>query len=163
MANRGRKSADELAALHSATVDPALRAEPPIDLTAEEAREWVKVVNRMPADWFPAETLPMLAQYCRHVVGCRRIAYLIQDLSTFNETCGAYDIDGDAIFDAEGNPIRLRCAYPVEEYDRLLRMQDREGRALTSLATKMRMTQQTTYDKSRKKPNTGNPLWDDVS
>jgi hypothetical protein len=42
--------------------------------------------------------------------------------------------------------------------DQLYKMQEREGRALSSLATRMRITQQTTYDKSKKKPaQTKNP------
>ena len=35
--------------------------------------EWCAVVNRMPADWFPRETHGMLVQYCRLIVGARRL------------------------------------------------------------------------------------------
>jgi hypothetical protein len=40
-------------------------------------------------------------------------------------------------------------------------MQEREGRALSSLATRMRLSQQTTYDKSKKKPLQGKKPWED--
>lgn len=50
--------------------------------------------------------------------------------------------------------------FDIEEYDRLLKMQEREGRAMSSLATRMRITQQTTYDKSKKKPVTGKKPWE---
>jgi hypothetical protein len=77
----------------------------------------------------------MLAQYCRHVVSARRVAQLIAD-------CEA----------SEG--------FDVENYDRLLKMQEREGRALSSLATRMRLSQQTTYDKSKKKPGQTRKPWE---
>ena len=51
-------------------------------------------------------------------------------------------ISGDAEKDDE---------FKVGDYDLLLKMQEREGRALSSLATRMRMTQQTQYDKSKKR------------
>ena len=49
----------------------------------------------------------------------------------------------------------------LDVLDRLYRMQEREGRAMSSLATRMRITQQTTYDKSKKKPLQGAKPWDD--
>ena len=70
----------------------------------------------------------MLAQYCRHVVEARRIAQLIQRMQADNE------------------------GFNVKDYDRLLKMQDREGRAISSLATRMRISQQATVraEKARK-------------
>ena len=44
--------------------------------------------------------------------------------------------------------------------DRLLKMQEREGRAISALATRMRLTQQSTYDKSKKKPTAALRPWD---
>jgi hypothetical protein len=96
-------------------------------LTSEQAAEWVAVVNRLPADWFQRETHGLLVAYCRHVVAARRVAQLIA-------TCEA----------AEG--------FNVDEYDKLLKMQEREGRSISSLATRMRISQHATYDKKRKKP-----------
>ena len=49
----------------------------------------------------------------------------------------------------------------VGKYDKLLAMQEREGRALSSLATRMRITQQALYDKSKKAPShTAKNVWD---
>lgn len=137
MKSRGRVSA---AATEIATVTTALetvqRPDAPYDLTDEQTQEWWAVVNRMPADWFPRETHGLLAQYCRHVVAARRLAQLI---------CEA----------------EKSKAFSIEDYDRLLKMQEREGRAMSSLATRMRLTQQTTYDKSKKKPATiSRPPWE---
>jgi hypothetical protein len=103
-------------------------------LTDEQSEEWWAVVNRMPADWFPRETHGMLAQYCRHVVSARRVAQLI-DQETASEQ------------------------FDVDRYDQLLRMQEREGRAISSLATRMRISQQATVraEQARKPPQVRKP------
>lgn len=129
-----RKSLAELSVIGRGGIETVKRPDPPIELTREQAREWNDVINRMPAEWFPRETHSILAQYCRHVVSARRVAELI----AASEQSGEFD---------------------VSEYDKLLKMQEREGRALSSLATRMRLTQQTTYDKSKKKPLQAKKPW----
>jgi len=135
MGIRGRQSAASLTIIGAANVEVIPRPSPPDDLTEDQAHEWRAIVNRLPAEWFPRETHGMLAQYCRHVVAARRVADLIATA------------EGDADTD-------------IENYDRLLKMQEREGRAMSSLATRMRISQQTTYDKSKKKPTSGKKLWE---
>lgn len=108
-------------------VEKQNRPDAPYDLTDEQTQEWWAVVNRMPADWFPRETHAMLSQYCRHVVAARRVSQLV------NAAEKAKNLD-------------------VENYDRLLKMQEREGRAISSLATRMRISQQATvrHEQARK-------------
>ena len=120
MGARGRKSTGELSVIAPKDVRPS----PPKDLTKEQAAEWRAIVDRMPADWFPRETHQLLAQYCRHAVTSRRIATLVNAMEKED------DID-------------------PAEYERLLKMHDREGRAMSSLATRMRISQQATYDKTK--------------
>jgi chaperone required for assembly of F1-ATPase len=136
MGTRGRKSSAALAMV-SASVETIQRPDAPYDLTDEQSQEWWAVVNRMPADWFPRETHGMLAQYCRHVVASRRVAQLV-------EACeGETDLD-------------------LERYDRLLKMQEREGRAISSLATRMRISQQATVRAEQaRKPSTIKKPWED--
>lgn len=134
MRQRGRKSAASLEVVAS-NVSAIERPPVPDDLSDEQAAVWQKITNRMPADWFPAETWPLLAMYCRHVVAARRVAQLIEQ----EETSEGVDI---------------------EALDRLYKMQEREGRAMSSLATRMRLTQQATYDKSRKKPMQVRKPWE---
>lgn len=136
MEGRGRKSAASLSVISAGGIETVRRPEPPEELSDEQAEEWRAVVNRLPADWFPRETHGLLSQYCRHVVAARRVAQLI-----------------DAAEAAE--------QFDIEEYDRLLKMQEREGRALSSLATRMRISQQALYDKSKKKPSAAKKPWDD--
>jgi hypothetical protein len=135
MEGRGRASAASLAVV--GPVDVVQRPKPPAELTPEQAQEWNQVVAGLPAEWFGRETHAMLAQYCRHVVASRRVSQLILD---FEHTEGQMD---------------------VELYDRLLKMQEREGRAMSALATRMRISQQTTYDKSKRKRASGGARpWD---
>lgn len=133
MGTRGRKS---VAALSVAVpLGITNRPDAPYDLTDEQADEWRAVVNRMPADWFQRETWPLLSQHCRHVVAARRLAQLIHAHE------GAEDFN-------------------VGDYDKLLKMQEREGRAISSLATRMRLTQHATYDKTKKKPIEAKRPWE---
>lgn len=135
MEGRGRKSTAALSVVRASPVEAYQRPQPPADLTDEQADEWVAIINRLPADWINRETEPLLAQYCRHIAASRRVAALVQQAEA--------DKDCD-----------------LRDYDRLLKMQEREGRAMTSLATKMRISQQATYDKSKKKPTQLRQLWE---
>jgi hypothetical protein len=133
MGTRGRVSAASLE-VATPTADRVQRPDAPYDLTDEQTEEWWAVVNRLPADWFPRETHGVLAQYCRHVVAARRVAQLIAA-----EEAGEFDLD---------------------RYDQLLRMQEREGRALSSLATRLRITQQATISEKARKPMQGKKPWE---
>jgi hypothetical protein len=71
-------------------------------------------VDSHPADQFAAGgSAIMLAQFCRHTILAKRVAELIEQ-----------SIDQAA----------------VDELDLLLRMQDRESKSISMLATKLRMT-----------------------
>src|SRR5690606_31228401 len=109
MEGRGRKSAASLEVVQHSGITAVVRPEPPHELTDEQAHEWRAVVNRLPAEWFPRETHGSLAQYCRHVVTAGRVAQLI----------GAMEAQED---------------FAVDEYDKLLKMQDRESRAIAALS-----------------------------
>ena len=126
MGARGRKSTASMSVVQPDGVTAVHRPKPQDGLTDEQAGIWRIVVNRLPADWFPGATHDMLAQYCRHVVSSRRVADLIE------------------IMTAEK-------VFAVEDYDRLLKMQEREGRAISALATRMRLSQQSSVHKDRKK------------
>jgi hypothetical protein len=128
MSKRGRISAAaaDMVPLAS-SIEAVQRPDSPYDLTDEESDEWRAVVSRLPADWFARETWPLLTAYCRHVVEARKIAQLIEQCR------GAEQFD-------------------ISAYDKLLKMRERETRSMSSLATRLRMTQQATFDKSKRKP-----------
>jgi hypothetical protein len=106
MRQRGRKSAASLTVISASGIEQVRRPDPPAELTDEQGAEWRAVVGCLPADWLPRETHQLLAQYCRHVVGARRVAQLIEQA----EADGELDVDA---------------------YAQLLRMQDAEGRAMS--------------------------------
>lgn len=134
MGVRGRKSGASLAVVHPLTV--IHRPNPPSLLTRDQADEWRAIVARMPADWFPRETHGLLAAYCQHITELASIAQLI-------------------------NQVKQAGTLDVASYDRLLKMRERESRAASSLATRMRITQQSTYDENKKKPLTIDEPWKD--
>lgn len=104
-------------------VSTVTRPEAPADLTAEQKREWETIVNRLPADWFPEETWPLLKQYCRLITRARQLA--------------TYFGNGKGI----ERDVFLKLAHEEIEL----------SRAMFVLATKMRITQQSTYDKTKSK------------
>ena len=126
MKQRGRKAA--LAIAESSGITSQERPDPPVDLTTEQRIEWILVINAVPAEWFQPETHGLLAQYCKHVVAAKHVAELIQELE-------------------KGDEIN------ISEYDKLLKMQERESRVIMSLATKMRISQQATYSPEKTKGN----------
>jgi len=116
---RGRKSAASLEIAATSPLSVVERPRCPHDLNDEEAEIWAAVVNRLPADWFPEETHPLLVQYCRSVIQARRVAELIEQATSDPELS-------------------------VSAYDRLLKMQARCSASIAMLATKMRISQQAT-------------------
>jgi hypothetical protein len=101
---------------------PGIQPEPLEELSGEERAEWYKFTNRMPADWFPPETWPMLAQLCRHIAQARWVGQCLQEIRT---GC-LKDLDDDAL-------DRLRLLEGLHE---------REGRAMTALMVRLRLTSQ---------------------
>lgn len=133
MGTRGPKSAADLAV--TAPVLTIERPDAPYELTDEQAQEWWAVVNSLPAEWFPRHTHGELVNYCQHTVQARRVRQLI----AAEEAKAVIDIDA---------------------LDKLYKMAERESRAASSLATRLRLTQQTQYDKSKKRAVQTKSPWD---
>jgi hypothetical protein len=125
MGTRGRTSAAALSIVTS-SVEAVQRPDAPYSLDDEESAVWWATVNALRADWFTGETLPMLANYCRHVVAADRISSLIRKTER-----------GESL--------------DVPEYERLLKMRIRETQAAATLATRLRITQQSSYDRKKAK------------
>jgi hypothetical protein len=122
------------------------RPPPPDDLTEPQAVEWRRIVARMPGDWFPAETWPILAALCRHIVQARMLADLV------NQFRPAWAAE-------EGG---------LERLDRLLKMLDREHHAICRMSTKLRLTNQSRYDAQKaltatRNARPENPPWEFIS
>ena len=121
MAQRGRKSAAALAIVTPVVFDG--RPPPPDGLTGEQREEWAAVVRRMPADWFTREAHALLEGYVRHVASFRLLSASI-----------------DAFL-----PEWLTSDDGLKRYGDLLKLRDAEGRAMSSLATRLRITPQSRY------------------
>src|SRR5512132_1217182 len=140
MTQRGRKSSDALlvADATAPAIQPVERPDAPYDLNDEQAEEWWAIVNRMPPNWFPRETHSMLSQRCRHIVRGRKVSQMADEMEKLRGT-DAFDFD---------------------VYRKLLAEEEKQTRTIASLCTRMRITQQSTYDASKKKPVTGPRPWD---
>lgn len=134
---RGRRS---LASLTTVAITDKIqvmtRLKPSHDLTDEEVEVWSAVTASESADWFNTGNAPLLSQYCRHVVRARHVGEMIERATSSHEL-------------------------EIADYDRLLKMQDRESRAISSLATKMRISQQaTTNHRGNKRPTQARKPWE---
>jgi hypothetical protein len=98
------------------SVEVVRRVRPPLELTDEQAAEFARVVNQMPAEWFCPGNLAMLCQYARHVIMARRIAQLIER----------------AISDPDGE----------KKVEGLVKAQARETSIICRLMTQLRLTPQ---------------------
>lgn len=116
MTKPGRKSAASLAVV---TPIPGQRATPPRDLTPAEAAIWRAVAATKPADWFTPDSFPLLKAYCRHSATADSISALITSLPS-----PAVD---PSVFGT---------------LDNLLKMRDRETKAVNTFGRAMRLTQQ---------------------
>jgi phage terminase small subunit len=129
--SRGRISA---AALDVTTIHAVHRPEPPERLHEDAKEIWRQAVGRLPPDWFPAETLPMLEMYCIHVVLHRRLG-----------------------------EMALKKGISNEDVRSIMKQLAEEANLISHLATKMRLTQQSTHDrkKSKGKVKDNIPIGDD--
>ena len=100
----------------------------PADLTDAQRDVWDRTVANEAADVFKTAALQqLLKEYCRHVVTSARLAKMI-------EAVEASLTSGDVMSDDD-----------LDDFDKLLRMRDRETKALADKATKLRLTNQARY------------------
>lgn len=126
MIQRGRKSAAGLAVV---TPLPGQRTAAPKSLSEAEAAVWRAVVATKPADWFSADSHPLLIAYCRHAA----MADLLSDhIGEAAKTHTASVLVGNV----------GAAALALAGLDALLKMRDRETKALNTFARAMRLTQQ---------------------
>lgn len=127
MGARGRKPKGALSVVPTKVVD---RPSPAIGLTKEQAYEWLTIVNEYEAEQFGIGLLPLLEAYCRHRVALRHVGELIEDMEK-------------------------QDSLNIPAYDKLLKMQERESRALASLGVRLGLAKHTARDKPKKAPGRG--------
>src|SRR5687767_261427 len=99
-------------------VEPIVRLQPPADLESEEAALWRRIVEAKPADYFGDESAPVLAEYVR--------ASVMADL--LDKQVKAAIAGGEA-----------------SEIKSMLQLRDMESKRVLSIATKLRLTNQSRY------------------
>lgn len=124
MEQPGRKSAEALVNLSLVSVR---RPEPPENLNAKQAALWRNIVATKPPDWFLADTLPLLEAY---VIAIGLAGALQAELDKFGQT-------------------PLGNAKNFARFRRLVSMHQQQVKMLTTLATKLRITQQSRFDKNK--------------
>ena len=123
MATRGRKSAAS-AEVSVIAGSFGQRAEPPSELSQDEAAIWRATVASEASDFFATAALRgMLSDYCRHRASADKISEVIN------------------VFKADW----LKNDEGAKRYHGLLRMRDLETRAAADKATKLRLTNQSRY------------------
>ena len=124
MAPRGRQSAEARSAFATmTTLERGTRPEPPKDLSPVEAKIWCDVVLQMPVDWFPPETHTILERYCKHVASIKFLDRVIADIENAQKP-------------------------DMGKWHKAANARSRESQLIGILATKMRLTQQSSYNKA---------------
>lgn len=116
MPRPSRLSREMLSVVRPDNVEVIRRIRVPLELTDEQAKEFQRVVDSMPSEWFCPGNLAMLVQYCRHVIWARRIDQQLE----------AAMLDPDA-----GRRV-----------DQLLVLQRAESNIISKLMTQLRLTPQ---------------------
>ncbi len=100
------------------------RPKAPVNLTSEQSEAWTAIVDSEPASAFKTKAAQtLLEQYVRHLSSASLLAASIDGF------------ESAWIKDPEG----------LERFDRLLKMRERETRAMASVGTKLRITSQATW------------------
>jgi hypothetical protein len=116
----GRRSAASLSVVAGTAIDG--RPQPPADLTKGQKTTWERTIANEAAETFRTAALQqLLKEYCRHVETAGRLSKQIDEATE------------------EGAEVEL------DDLDRLLKMRDRETKALADKATKLRLTNQSRY------------------
>lgn len=119
MNKRGRQSAADASRLRTIVVR---RPPPPLDLTEFESELWRTIVATMPSDWFRPVHFALLAAYVRHI--------------------SAHRVLDDQV--AAFKPEWIQQNGGLDTFGELLKLRDRETRAMLALARSMRITHQAT-------------------
>jgi hypothetical protein len=119
-----------LAELQTGVVRAAVqRPDPPEELTPLEADVWERIVSSKPADWFPRSTFELLKAYCRHSVNADKFSAAINNV---------WAMAGDT-----------GLVPDLKLIDHLSSLRERESKVIASLATKMRLSQQSIHNAKR--------------
>lgn len=117
--SEAQREVDEaLSAMSVAPIEIVERPLPPFDFDNQEATVWTSIVNSMPAEWFSVSSLPLLRQYVHHTIAAQNLSQLIADVCANTEELN------------------------IKTYTTLLTAQKEQSSVMATLATKLRLTNQ---------------------
>lgn len=111
------------ASLSVVPVKPIARIEPPDALSDAELKLWRAVVDSKPADWFGEDSAPLLTEYVRAVCHSDELDRVVKSMSSDDK----------------------EWATNAKPYMDFMRIRDMEAKRAVSIATKLRLTQQSRY------------------
>jgi len=120
MEGPGRKSLESLSVVTSL---PGQRLEPPVELSESQAGIWRSIVSTKPPDWWRADSAPLLVAYCKAIELYRALAAQLEAFT----------------------PQRIKSSKGFTRYEKLCKLTRAQAQLLTTLATKMRLSQQSRY------------------
>lgn len=95
----------------------------PGSLTASQAANWNLIVRTKPSDWFGADTYPLLVEYVRGIDAADVLARAMDEF----------------------DPEWMKDDAGLRRFQVLAQLQVKKAASLASLATKMRLAQQSRY------------------
>jgi hypothetical protein len=120
------------------------RPSPPAQLDTHERRIWSAITASVPAEWFTAESLPMLKELCRHIRNA--------DDLTADRAVARAAVDE---IRKQPQPDSEELAAATQEYRAILRAHGYQSERIGNLATKLRLTPQARYAPSTAKREAG--------
>lgn len=118
-----RTSKDALSVITSL---PGQRLDPPARLAADAAEIWRDIASSKPHDWFTVENRDLLEALCVAIVAHRSVAAQLKRMTV----------------------RKLGTDEGLARFDKLTRIADRQARVMSSVATKLRLTNQSRYTPS---------------
>src|SRR5262245_45834447 len=103
---------------------PGQRPAPPPELDPEQAEEWRAIVDRMPPEWFPRESWPILSELVQDITLLKQVAVELNDVRKGS-------ISKPDVF---------------EKFIKLTRMKMQLQQCMGNLASKLRLTHRSRYD-----------------
>jgi hypothetical protein len=88
MRKRGRVSAAAIG-VAPVGVHAKARPAPPPGLTARERKQWNEITAALRPDWFEAENLPLLTEYCRCAELCTRLSRELRKIEVLDPNFAA--------------------------------------------------------------------------
>ena len=113
------------------------RMQPPPELRPAEAKIWLAITGRLPADWFTSDNAPLLKEMCRHIA-------VADELAADEEALRAQIVAIKASSETESAKIAL-VGTLTKSLHSTLKLHMLETNVIGNLATKLRLTNQSRW------------------